>query len=163
MSNWWLNEMSNQLTESVDFLGNLSPDGVANALRSASCLVIPSDWGESFGLVAIEGIACGCHVIGSNDSGLPEAVGQAGVVVEKGSAAALSVALKDFSRGDGIVEKDIREQHLANFTFASFTERWRTKLNVKASSDGRDHALITIQRTTNCSTLVLQSPIWVFV
>ena len=44
-----------------------SGDGAALAALLNQCriLVVPSLWAEPFGIVALEGIACGCVVVGS--------------------------------------------------------------------------------------------------
>jgi glycosyltransferase involved in cell wall biosynthesis len=45
-------------------------------------MVIPSLWEEPFGIVALEGIASCDTVISSNRGGLPEAVGDCGILLE---------------------------------------------------------------------------------
>ena len=41
----------------------------------SSVLVVPSRWKEPFGMVAVEGLACGCRLVVSEGGGLPEAAG----------------------------------------------------------------------------------------
>ena len=53
------------------------PDVVA-LLNRHLIIVVPSRWQEPFGLVALEGIACGCVALGANCGGLPNAIGGAG-------------------------------------------------------------------------------------
>jgi len=55
----------------VRFLGKV--EDVAQALRSADLYLLPSDV-ESFGLSALEALATGVPVVGSNTGGLPEVV-----------------------------------------------------------------------------------------
>jgi L-malate glycosyltransferase len=57
----------------VQFLGKL--DSVAPLLASADLFLLPSDR-ESFGLSALEALACGVPVIGCDVGGLPEVVRQ---------------------------------------------------------------------------------------
>ena len=52
-----------------------------------------SRWNEPFGVVALEGIACGCVVVGSSGGGLPEAIGPCGVTFPNGDVRALAEAL----------------------------------------------------------------------
>jgi glycosyltransferase involved in cell wall biosynthesis len=60
--------------------------------QGATALVIPSLW-EGFGLPALEAMACGTPVVAANRGGLPEVVGDAGVLVEPTNVDALRTAL----------------------------------------------------------------------
>jgi N-acetyl-alpha-D-glucosaminyl L-malate synthase BshA len=68
------------LHDDVRFLGKLSP--VADILRAADLFLLPS-MSESFGLSALEAMACGVPVIASAVGGLAEVVenGETGVLV----------------------------------------------------------------------------------
>jgi N-acetyl-alpha-D-glucosaminyl L-malate synthase BshA len=59
------------LADSVHFLGKI--DTVAPLLASSDLFLLPSNF-ESFGLSALEALACGVPVVGSNAGGLPEVV-----------------------------------------------------------------------------------------
>ncbi|MCY0888196.1 MAG: N-acetyl-alpha-D-glucosaminyl L-malate synthase BshA [Alicyclobacillaceae bacterium] len=61
------------LEKSVHFLGR--QDEVASLFAGADLLLLPSEK-ESFGLVALESMACGVPVIGSTAGGIPEVVVQ---------------------------------------------------------------------------------------
>src|SRR5262249_45232558 len=67
------------LLDQVRFLGAKSQAEVGALLRRHRVLVVPSLWAEPFGVVALEGLACGCIVIGSDRGGLPEAIGSWGL------------------------------------------------------------------------------------
>ncbi len=54
---------------------------LADWMRTADLLTVPS-YSESFGLVALEGEACGTPVVAARVGGLPDAVGDGGVLVE---------------------------------------------------------------------------------
>lgn len=83
-----------KLTDAVEWRGSLPPDDVADELRTAEALIVPSRWAEPFGIVAVEGAACGCVVIGSDQGGLPEAIGPAGWTFRSGDADSLAVAIR---------------------------------------------------------------------
>lgn len=74
-----------QLKERIDFTGSLSGNELAKCLNKHQYILVPSIWEEPFGIVVLEGMACGCLPIVSKSGGLPEAVGKAGVTFKKGS------------------------------------------------------------------------------
>jgi len=67
------------LSAQVDFVGALAGPELVALLNRHRILVVPSRWQEPFGLVALEGMACGCVPLVANCGGLPDAIGQAGV------------------------------------------------------------------------------------
>lgn len=77
----------------VSFAGTQPPEQVAELLNRHRVMLIPSRWAEPFGLVALEGIACGCSVVASDGGGLPDAVGPCGRLFRGGDAVDLSQAL----------------------------------------------------------------------
>src|SRR5258708_6446105 len=90
-----------KLTRDVRFLGRV--EDVAEVLRGADLFLLPTK-SESFGLAALEAMACGVPVIATRAGGIPEVVvdGETGVLAEPGAVdamvdAALSI-LKDPKR-----------------------------------------------------------------
>ncbi len=77
------------LNACVHFTGALNSVQIAQELKRHKYLLVPSAWEEPFGIVALEGMACGCIPIVSNSGGLPEATGAAGIVFEKKNADSL--------------------------------------------------------------------------
>jgi len=69
------------LTDRVKFLGYVDQSNLCPLLNQAVGLVFPSLW-EGFGLPVLEAMACGCPVITSNLSALPETAGNAGLFVD---------------------------------------------------------------------------------
>jgi len=63
----------------VTFTGTISPQKVANYMRAMDILILPSK-NEGWPCVIKEAQACGCYVIGSNNGGIPEAIGDYGSV-----------------------------------------------------------------------------------
>lgn len=68
--------------ERVEFLGQVAD--VRALYQVANVVVVPSEWAEAFGFVAAEAMACGAAVIVSDAGGLPEVVGDAGLVFRSG-------------------------------------------------------------------------------
>jgi glycogen(starch) synthase len=84
----------------VQFAGALQGETLARCYNEHRILVIPSRWNEPFGIVALEGIASGCTVIGSSGGGLPEALGNCGRIFESGNVQALAAAVEEALAGD---------------------------------------------------------------
>lgn len=72
-------------------LGYVSTADLAKLLSAASCLIFPSRY-EGFGLPVLEAMACGCPVVAYRNSSIPEAMGDAGTMVEDGDATAMGEA-----------------------------------------------------------------------
>jgi glycosyltransferase involved in cell wall biosynthesis len=102
----------------IEFVGSRKGEQLASLLRQHQVLVVPSLWQEPFGIVALEGIACGCVVIGSAGGGLAEAIGPCGATFPNGDAPALAAAISRLL--DDPAERDrLRDKapaHLARFT-----------------------------------------------
>lgn len=77
------------LVNEIRFLGFLDSQEIANELNEHRYLLVPSRWEEPFGIVALEGLACGCIPIVSDGGGLPDAVGKAGLVFKRNSIQSL--------------------------------------------------------------------------
>ena len=83
------------LERSVTFVGRVSDERLNELLNAHKIMVVPTREGEGFGVVALEGIACGCVVVGSNDGGLPEAIGRCGRTFRTGDSEALADTLQE--------------------------------------------------------------------
>lgn len=84
------------IAEEVTFLGPRTGPELRRIYCSHHILVVPSITPETFGIVALEGIACGCVVVGSDGAGgLTDAIGPCGVRFEMGNARLLAQRLAD--------------------------------------------------------------------
>jgi glycosyltransferase involved in cell wall biosynthesis len=72
---------------------DLTDAELAHLYASAGVLVIPSLY-EGFGLPALEAMHCGCPVIASNRSSLPEVVGSAGIQLDPRDVLGWSEAMR---------------------------------------------------------------------
>lgn len=79
-----------EIIHQVDFAGTKVEQELAKLLNAHKIMVVPSLWDEPFGIVALEGIACGCVVVGSEGGGLKDAIGPCGVTFPNGNVEQLS-------------------------------------------------------------------------
>jgi glycosyltransferase involved in cell wall biosynthesis len=93
------------LKGAVTFEGWTDPDELAAHYRRAELLLVPSRY-EPFGIVALEAIASGCPVVAAATGGLPEAVGDCGILVAPDNPGALADAAERALRSD--VREDLR-------------------------------------------------------
>lgn len=89
----------------VTFVGQQTGETLVRTLNAHRVLVAPSRLAEPFGVVALEGAACGCVVVGSAGGGLPDAVGPCGLLFPNGDAPALSRALRTALTDDSLRER----------------------------------------------------------
>ena len=90
------------IPERTVFTGVVSDAQLAEFYQYASVFVFPSLY-EGFGLPVLEAMACGCPVISSNTSSLPEVVGDAGILVNPRSLEELIGAMTNVLTDSGLV------------------------------------------------------------
>ena len=78
-----------KLVHNVRFAGGLQGAYLVEELNKHEIMVVPSLWKEPFGIVALEGLACGCVLLASDGGGLSDAVGNAGLLFKRGDSADL--------------------------------------------------------------------------
>ena len=95
------------LCKNVSFHGNLTGENLVKELIKHRYMLIPSKWKEPFGVVALEGIACGCIPFVSDGGGLPDAVGNAGIVFKRGDLKDMVKKIKELL-SDSKMENQLR-------------------------------------------------------
>jgi len=93
------------LEKDVRLLGYVPIEDVPRLLAAASALVFPS-LHEGFGLPIVEAFACGCPVITSNVSSMPEVAGDAAMLVDPKDVDAIADALNKLL-GDGALAETL--------------------------------------------------------
>jgi glycogen(starch) synthase len=93
------------LSQQVRFAGVARGEALTPLLNQSRIIVIPSIWEEPFGVVALEGIACGCVAIAARAGGLPEAVGPVGAIFPKGNPEGLADCLAALLRNDAEIAR----------------------------------------------------------
>jgi len=103
----------------VRFLGYVPTEDLAALYSLARVFVYPSLW-EGFGMPILEAMACGCPVVTSNLSSMPEVAGEAAVFVDPYSsedvARGVAVAWEDAPVRDRLVA--LGRERAAQFTWA---------------------------------------------
>ena len=123
------------VSEDVFFLGKL--ESVAPLLANADLFLLPTN-SESFGLSALEALACGVPVIGANAGGLPEVVrhGETGFLCEPGDVDGMARAgialLSDSQRWNAasdLAAHDARERFGLEEVVAQYESFYRRAIN----------------------------------
>lgn len=73
----------------------LTGESLNKELNDHKFQVVPSTWGEAFGIVALEGMASGCIEICSDSDGLQEAIGNNGFLFKKGDVIDLTIRMEE--------------------------------------------------------------------
>ena len=92
----------------VVFTGCLPDEDLLRFYHAAECLVYPSFY-EGFGLPVLEAMACGCPVITSNVSSLPEVAGEAALLIDPLRIETISTALVSLLTNPGLSQSLIRK------------------------------------------------------
>ena len=104
------------IKENVRLLAKVAADDIPILMSGASALVFPS-FHEGFGMPVIEAMSCETPVITSNTSAMPEAGGDAAILVDPCSVEQISKAMHlvttDATKRESMIEKGIA--HAARF------------------------------------------------
>jgi N-acetyl-alpha-D-glucosaminyl L-malate synthase BshA len=120
---------------SVSFLGKI--DNVAPLLASADLYLLPTE-SESFGLSALEALASGVPVIGTNAGGLPEVVrnGETGFLFKVGDVEGMGAAALELLRNpemwnamSELGAADARARFSEDEIVSQYEEMYRTSLS----------------------------------
>lgn len=132
------------ISEKVDFVGVLKGEALAQKLNEHEFSLVPSIWKEPFGMVALETMACGCIPIVADTGGLPDAIGDAGLLFRRGSSNKLAEQMIRILEDNSLREK-LRSnalKHLARHTSKSIAARyiagiekfWKENMNTQISA-----------------------------
>jgi glycosyltransferase involved in cell wall biosynthesis len=123
------------LEDAVTFRGRLDGDALVEEFNRHQILVVPSVWEEPFGIVALEGIACGCVVVGTDQGGLPEAIGPCGRVVPAADPSSLAEMIERLlADGQLDVYRAHARDHLAAHAGGRVVAEYRALLRAAAGS-----------------------------
>ena len=109
--------------DSIQVLSRRTPEQLTELYRQADVFAMPS-LVEGFGLVYLEALAQGCHVLGTSNTGLPDLNlgSDAATIVEPGDLAALDGALTDLAarKQAGALDPQTIANRAARWSWADF-------------------------------------------
>ena len=120
MTGWVISDLfkdiaSSDISGNILITGYVPADELAPLYSGAEVFVFPSLY-EGFGLPVLEAMQCGCPVITSNSSSIPEVAGDAAIMVEpadiKSLAAAMDRVLKNRLLRNDLAKKGLKRSKL---------------------------------------------------
>ncbi len=90
--------------DSIIFPGYIPEEDLPSLYRNAEAFVFPSLY-EGFGLPVLEAMACGCPVIASNTSSIPEAAGDAAILIDPLDTYSIAASMKKVASDPGLREQ----------------------------------------------------------
>jgi glycogen synthase len=142
----------------ITFIGVKRDRELSAIIGDHKILVVPSLEPEPFGIVALEGLACGCQVVASRHGGLPEAVGPHGVLFEPGNPTALADAILAAEAAPELLDgvAGYLKQHEAGFVASKYLRVMETAITqygliaqrgrAVAVADGEKHPSLERQK-----------------
>ena len=117
--------------EQIIYIGEVGSEYKKQWYRHARATLFPIQWGEPFGLVLIESMACGTPVIAFNRGAVPEIMvdGKTGFVVDS-----LSAMIEAVDRIDSIDPYECRRRVQDDFSIASMAYKY-SELYQRIASD----------------------------
>ncbi len=114
------------LNNQIHFTGTLSSIEIAALLNQHKVLIIPSNGKEGFGIVVLEGLACGCRIIAASAGGLVESVGNFGKLFQSGDVGQLNYLLKEALENINQPEqnKDDIKEYLSNYKVSIVAQKY---------------------------------------
>jgi len=112
------------LSDQVEFLDPLTPDGILEQMANIKCLVLTSGAGEGWGAVTNEAMGCNCLVVANNRAGSSSTLikhGQNGFLYEDRDVKQLSDILCKLKNGD------LRSEEVISRAKSLISETWSAK------------------------------------
>jgi N-acetyl-alpha-D-glucosaminyl L-malate synthase BshA len=121
------------LAHKVRFLGKQLR--FVEVLQAADVFLLPSEI-ESFGLAALEALACGVPVVATRQGGVPEVVsdGENGFLAEVGDLDAMTDAILRIFQDDGRMRDAARKTAVMKFPLEPMIDRWEAYYRKVTSS-----------------------------
>jgi glycosyltransferase involved in cell wall biosynthesis len=104
--------------DDVVFVGGVRLDETVNFYRAADVFVYPS-FNETFGLPILEAMACGCPVVTSDTSAMPETAGGAAVLADPTEPESIARAIVEAAQAGNGRLRDLGLTRAAEFTWGA--------------------------------------------
>lgn len=147
------------LTDEVIFTDSVSDEALARYYSSAEALIVPSLY-EGFGLPLVEAMACGCPVITSDGSALPEVAGDAALFFDPCNASALADCIRRLFAEPALTDELIRRgfERVERFSWERAADATlRVYHDLEASPDvSPDFSSEREAKAVSCSETVLR-------
>lgn len=131
MTGWVITDLfkdiaTSDIKDNILITGYVPNAELAPLYTGAELFVFPTLY-EGFGLPVLEAMQCGCPVITSNTSSIPEVAGDAAVMIDPEDSAALSVAMERILTQDSL-KKQLARKGLQRSKLFSWNKAARTLL-----------------------------------
>jgi glycosyltransferase involved in cell wall biosynthesis len=115
--------VSQGVKDKTEFTGKVSTERKTELLSNCKVFVMPSLF-ESYGIAVTEAMVWGKPVVASNVGGLPEVVGNGGILVPPRDSDALATALNTMLQDDGLRRSYARaaRQHMQRFSWPAIID-----------------------------------------
>jgi phosphatidylinositol alpha-mannosyltransferase len=112
-----------QGSDAISFVGVVTDEQKRRLIRTSSALLAPALFGESFGLVLLEGMASEVSVVASDIDGYRQAAAGHASLFEPGNPQSLETAVVSALRQDD-ASLDAARTHAASWSMASLMDRY---------------------------------------
>lgn len=114
------------LEKYITFKGPLQGEPLVREINAHKVMVVPSKWPEPFGVVVLEGLACGCRIVCSSDGGLPESASDFGLLYPNHDVNTLAKQIKMALEAGAYSESELRaiQAYLKTRTSGAIAKRY---------------------------------------
>lgn len=126
-----LHKQASPLGDRVEFVGPVAHTEIGRHFQAADVFVCPSLWNDPFPLVNLEAMGAGVPVVAFARGGIPEALGDAGLVVSEAAAVPLAAALIRILADQKLrceLARRGRERVARHFTWDVIAGQWQGRL-----------------------------------
>ncbi len=120
--NYFAAMIAPELDDDVRYVGHLEQSDLARLVGSSAATMVTPLWDEPYGLVVAESMCCGTPVVSFERGGIPEIVGNHGVLVPRDDVTALAAGAVKAQRVD---RGSVRAHARAHCSLETMVERYR--------------------------------------